>query len=167
MLLWRTPKQLEQWLSKKSWFFVLFFINISERSRKLLFLISTTKTSHNCHMLKWSFFSRRSQDFLGSVRSAWRGECDLYPLSKCGPIRLHFPPPVQPYIACYFHVPEPFLREHLFFTRAVFMSWVGCQLEWLFSRLDRSSGRQRNRGQIGSGRNQLQLATRLFFTLPT
>ena len=95
-------------------FLFCFFINISERSRKLLFLISTTKTSHNCHMLKWSFFSRRSQDFLGSVRSAWRGECDLYPLSKCGLIRLHYPPPVQPYIACYFHVPEPFLREHLF-----------------------------------------------------
>ena len=65
-----------------------------------------------------------------------------------------------------FSCPWAFFKGTPFFTRAVFMSWVGCQLEWLFSRLDRSSGRQRNRGQIGSGRNQLQLATRLFFYSP-
>ena len=156
-----------QWLSKKSWFFVLFFINISERSRKLLFLIYTTKTSHNCHMLKRSFSFKKISRFVRVVRSVWCGECDLYPLSKCGLIRLHYPPPVQPYIACYFHVPEPFLREHLFFCKSrIYVvsrmsAWVTFFSTWSVEWPSKKSG-------TNWQRTQPTLATRLFFfTLPT
>ena len=96
---------------------------------------------------------------MGVVRSAWCGGCDLYPLSKCGLIRLHYPPPVQPYIACYFHVPEPFLREHLFFYKSrIYVvsrmsAWVTFFSTWSVEWPSKKSGTNWQRTQPTPARN--------------
>ena len=173
VLLWRTqnnwhnalvkdPKTIGTMAAQKVMFFYQHFWE------KLLFLIS--KQRHHIIVICWNevFFSQEDLKICGSCKKCVMWRVRFISLIKMWSHPSSLSSSSTTLNCVLFSCPWAFFKgTPFFFRRAVFMSWVGCQLEWLFSRLDRSSGRQRNRGQIGSGRNQLQLATRLFFTLST